>query len=88
MNKNPEMKTRFTGSETITPRETYALISALTEAVDLYGKPGGPWNVPSDPGGWIWRAKKALRSIGVDMSGTNLDEDWGWEMDNGDQDEV
>lgn len=37
-----------------------ALRAALQEAVDTYGKPGGPWNVPSDPGGWLDRARKAL----------------------------
>lgn len=36
------------------------LRAILQEAVDVYGKPGGPWNVPSDPGGWISRATKAL----------------------------
>ena len=36
------------------------LRAALQEAVDVYGKPGGPWNVPSDPGGWISRARKVL----------------------------
>lgn len=37
------------------------LYSALKEAVELYGKPGGPWNVPGDPGSWIEKAKKALK---------------------------
>ena len=32
----------------------------LTEAVNTYGKPGGPWNIPSDPGGWLERARAAL----------------------------
>lgn len=36
------------------------LIEALREAVAQYGKPGGPWNVPSDPGGWLSRAQAAL----------------------------
>lgn len=44
-----------------------ALVSSLTEAVSLYGKPGGPWNVPFDPGGWIWRAKEALKKAGINM---------------------
>lgn len=34
---------------------------ALSEAVELYGKPGGPWNVPGDPGSWIEKAKRALQ---------------------------
>lgn len=36
--------------------------TALRMAVDAYGKPGGPWNVPSDPGGWINAARLALMS--------------------------
>ena len=36
------------------------LRTALREAVDCYGKPGGPWNVPGDPGGWLSRAREAL----------------------------
>lgn len=35
-------------------------LEVLQEAVDAYGKPGGPWNVPSDPGGWLERAKAAI----------------------------
>lgn len=38
-----------------------ALISALQRAIDLYGKPGGPWNVPSDSGSWIAQAKEAVK---------------------------
>lgn len=37
------------------------MYDALSEAVELYGKPGGPWNVPSAPGSWIEKAKAALR---------------------------
>lgn len=33
---------------------------ALRKAIDDYGKPGGPWNVPSEPGTWIELAKTAL----------------------------
>ena len=33
---------------------------ALSTAVQQYGKPGGPWNVPRDPGGWICEAMTAL----------------------------
>ena len=36
------------------------LLEALQEAVRQYGKPGGPWNVPSDPGGWLDRARTAI----------------------------
>lgn len=40
------------------------LADALKEAVNCYGKLGGPWNVPSDPGGWLERARAALRKAG------------------------
>lgn len=40
------------------------LREALSEAVEHYGKPGGPWNVPGDPGGWLDRAKRALKGAG------------------------
>jgi hypothetical protein len=36
------------------------MMAALQYAVDHYGKPGGPWNVPSDPGGWLDRARDAI----------------------------
>lgn len=36
------------------------LLEALKEAVAQYGKQGGPWNVPSDPGGWLDRARAAI----------------------------
>jgi len=36
------------------------LLAALEYAVAQYGKPGGPWNVPSDPGGWLDRARDAI----------------------------
>ena len=36
------------------------LLSALEKAVDAYGKPGGPWNVPSEPGTWIADARAAI----------------------------
>lgn len=34
--------------------------AALEKAVALYGQPGGPWNVPSEPGAWLAMAKEAL----------------------------
>lgn len=34
---------------------------ALAEAVEKYGKPGGPWNVPGEAGSWIAKAKAALK---------------------------
>ncbi len=40
----------------------HKLYAALREAVDCYGKPGGPWNVPGDPGGWLHRAREALEA--------------------------
>ena len=30
------------------------------ETVAKYGRPGGPWNVPSDPGGWLDRMRAAI----------------------------
>ena len=36
------------------------MYEALEVAVSEYGKPGGPWNVPSEPGTWIDKARAAL----------------------------
>ena len=41
------------------------LVKALEKAVDEYGKPGGPWNVPSEPGTWISAARAALAKAKV-----------------------
>lgn len=35
------------------------MAQALDAAISQYGKPGGPWNVPGDPGGWLERARSA-----------------------------
>lgn len=43
-------------------RQIATLRDALQYAVEKYGKPGGPWNVPGDPGGWLDRARKALEA--------------------------
>jgi hypothetical protein len=37
------------------------MYEALEMAILEYGKPGGPWNVPSEPGTWIDKAKTALK---------------------------
>ena len=37
-----------------------ALVKALEKAVNDYGKPGGPWNVPDEPGTWLAMAQAAL----------------------------
>ena len=37
------------------------LYVALEKAVADYGKPRGPWNVPSEPGTWLEMAKNALK---------------------------
>lgn len=42
------------------------LRAILSDAVALYGRPGGPWNIPSDPGGWLGRARTALEQGGGD----------------------
>lgn len=36
------------------------LLTSLEKAVEHYGKPGGPWNVPSEPGTWIADARAAI----------------------------
>ena len=36
------------------------LREALAEAVEKYGKPGGPWNIPGESGSWIAKAREAL----------------------------
>lgn len=36
------------------------LLAALKRSVDLNGKPGGPWNVPDEPGSWLTQAKEAI----------------------------
>lgn len=36
------------------------LLEALEKAVADYGKEGGPWNVPSEPGSWIEMARAAI----------------------------
>ena len=43
------------------------LVEALAEAVKAYGGEGGPWNVPSDPGGWLGMARAALEKAGVEL---------------------
>lgn len=42
--------------------ENQRLRVALNYAVEKYGKEGGPWNVPSNPGGWLHMARKALEN--------------------------
>lgn len=47
------------------------LVAALTYAVEQYGKRGGPWNVPSDPGGWLTRARAVLaQNAAAEKEGT------------------
>ena len=46
------------------------LLAALEKAVERYGKPGGPWNVPSDPGTWIADSRAAIaKAKGVEGCG-------------------
>lgn len=42
-------------------KERDRLREALAEAVEKYGKPGGPWNIPGEPGSWIAKAREALK---------------------------
>ena len=44
------------------------LLAVVEEAIALYGTPGGPWNVPGDPGGWIARAQAAVAKARGTMS--------------------
>jgi len=37
------------------------LLEQLKETIEAYGKPGGPWNVPSEPGEWITNARKIVK---------------------------
>lgn len=37
------------------------LLAALEKAVEQYGKGGGPWNVPDEPGTWLHDARDAIR---------------------------
>ena len=57
---------RMNASQAICATEYPALVAILRETVALYGQPGGPWNVPSDPGGWISRARELLANIDGD----------------------
>lgn len=36
------------------------LLEALQKAVKDYGREGGPWNVPSEPGAWLDMARRAI----------------------------
>ena len=37
--------------------------NTLRLTLELYGKPGGPWNVPGSPGGWLTQVRTALAEI-------------------------
>jgi len=39
------------------------LVEQLQTTIEKYGKPGGPWNVPSEPGEWISNARKLLKKF-------------------------
>lgn len=41
------------------------MLAALEKAVADYGRPGGPWNVPSEPGTWIAMARAAIATGSV-----------------------
>jgi len=38
------------------------MFKALKKAIKDYGKPGGPWNVPNEPGTWIALAHAAIQA--------------------------
>jgi len=37
------------------------LLEQLKQTIEVYGKPGGPFNDPSEPGEWISIARKTLK---------------------------
>ena len=43
--------------------EVPAMVALIRETVERYGKPGGPWNVPSEPGSWLDQARAILARI-------------------------
>lgn len=43
------------------------LYQALEKAVESYGKPGGPWNCPDEPGAWLAMAQAALAKARGEM---------------------
>jgi hypothetical protein len=45
----------------LNPKSDRAVRAALEKAVADYGKPGGPWNIPSEPGAWLQMAREALK---------------------------
>lgn len=45
-------------------KERDRMREVLAEAVEKYGKPGGPWNIPGEPGSWIAKAREALEGAG------------------------
>ena len=45
--------------DTLTPK----LVAFIRETVETYGKPGGPWNIPSDPGSWLARGQELLKLV-------------------------
>jgi hypothetical protein len=58
-----EIRDRLNAMKAIEATGRSELASMLRETVALYGKPGGPWSIPSDPGGWISRARALLAKI-------------------------
>ena len=54
-----ELILRMMDVQTELLEERVKIRAALQKAVDDYGKPGGPWNVPREPGTWIMMAKDA-----------------------------
>lgn len=45
------------------PQPLADAITALKKSISDYGKPGGPWNVPNEPGTWIRMATEALAAL-------------------------
>lgn len=41
-------------------KENAELTTFIKKTISLYGEPGGPWNIPSDPGGWLSEARSLV----------------------------
>lgn len=55
---------RSTAQAAITACRAEEMLELLRDTVAAYGKPGGPWNVPNEPGAWITRARVMVEEMG------------------------
>ena len=47
------------------------LTEILKDTVQRYGKPGGPWNIPGEPGSWIQVTRQAIKEAEEYVKGEN-----------------